>query len=229
MRAPSLFLCSLLAFACGASVSCDRVRSIATGGESELEKQRRRTQEQQRLEKTAQEEMGRRAREDAARQAEQERKEVTQSVLSTLDQIAKLNAEMDRQARDPVNAPDFRARHLAEVHFSALDKIPLQDCPDDFADAAHDFVASMRAFSEYAYAQSAADIEYVMEILSKGPQAARLAERNLKPGPKKLIERYLTMCEAGLRYGVQIEVGRARLTRSASSANTAAPKAAPQP
>src|SRR3954447_1775637 len=80
--------------------ACERVKSLATGGESEQEKQRQKAAEQQRRETEARQQMAERAREEAEREAEVERKELSAAVVSTLDTIVKLNVEMDRQARD---------------------------------------------------------------------------------------------------------------------------------
>src|SRR4051812_11337509 len=190
---------------------CERVRTLTTGAESEAEKARREASERTKREQEAGREMALREKQAAQAEAERERRELAETVLATVQQVIKVHAQIDREARDPKNASDARARQLTEAQYSALEKIPLQDCPDDFAAAMQDFFSSVRAFSEYAYTQNAAEIEYVLEILSKGPEAARLAGKNLKPGPQKLIQRYVAMTELARRYGVVVDEKGARL------------------
>lgn len=194
-----------------AAASCERVRTLTTGAESEAEKARREAAVQAQREQEAAREMALREKKAAQAEAERERRELAETVLAAVQQVIKVHAQMDREARDPKNASDARARELTEAQYSALQNIPLQDCPDDFAAAMQDFISSVRAFSEYAYTQNAAEIEYVLEILSKGPEAARLASKNLKPGPQKLIQRFLAMTELARRYGVAIDEKGARL------------------
>jgi hypothetical protein len=209
---PSLCLALLVGSLCPA---CERVRTLTTGAESEAEKARRDAAAQTQREQEATREMALREKNAAQAEAERERRELGETVLAAVQQVIKVHARMDREARDAKNASDARARVLTEAQYSALQAIPLQDCPDDFAAAMQDFFHSVRAFSEYSYTQNAAEIEYVLEILSKGPEAARLASKNLKPGPQKLIQRYVAMTELAGHYGVTIDEKGARLSAPA--------------
>lgn len=212
-----------------ALAGCERTRPLGTGLETEVEKQRRETEQRERAEREIAAELQRQRAEDDADNEAAERRRVSQAVLTTCQQIHKVNVEMDREARDPRNDSDYRARQLTEWQYAGFSQIPLQDCPDDFSAAANDFFYSARGFSEYAYTQTAPEIGYVFEILRKGPAAIRLAAKNLKPGPQKLTERYLVLTEVARRYGVIVDEQGVRVAEPPVAAKTgpATPPAAP--
>jgi hypothetical protein len=212
MRCPAKTLLAFVALALLPLLpACKPIRTLTTGAESQAEKARREADDLAKREQEAAHEATLREKKSAQAEADRERRELAETVLAAVQQVIKVHSQIDREARDPKNASDARARELTETQYAALQNIPLQDCPDDFAAAMQDFITSVRAFSEYAYTQNAAEIEYVLEILSKGPEAARLAGKNLKPGPQKLIQRYLTMTDLARHYGVAIDEKGARL------------------
>src|SRR3954471_13887276 len=126
---PILRLATIAVLALAFCPACERVRSLTTGAESEAEKARREAAAQTQREQEAAREMALREKKAAEAVAERERRELAETVLAAVQQVIKVHTRMDREARDPKNASDASARQLTEAQYSALQNIPLQDCP----------------------------------------------------------------------------------------------------